>query len=153
MALWWVNGNLLQEGLCHTQSLCHCGKPLLTHTSTGDTQTHFWLSVCGFSGSCCTQGLFEPSECLWWVRGLILIAILPLLLSFWGFSFALEHRVSFFGGIQHSPIDGFLVASCNFGVLAGVNEHMSLDSTIFLHHYLWSYSGFELCLGCCKCYY
>ena len=45
---WWfyggVNGDLLQEGLCHTQvcctqSPCPCGSLLLTHTSTGDTQT------------------------------------------------------------------------------------------------------------------
>ena len=39
-----VNGYLLQEGLCHTQVCCtqspyHCGSPLLTHNSTGDTQT------------------------------------------------------------------------------------------------------------------
>ena len=39
-----VNGNLLQEGLCHTQVCCTqrpypCGSPLLTRTSTGDTQT------------------------------------------------------------------------------------------------------------------
>ena len=45
-----VNGDLLQEGLCHrlcdpgscTQSPCPCGRPILTHTSTGDTQTQFW---------------------------------------------------------------------------------------------------------------
>ena len=45
---WWlydgVNGGLLQEGLCHTQvccpqSPCPCSRPLLTRTSTGDTQT------------------------------------------------------------------------------------------------------------------
>ena len=45
---WWlsggVNGDLLQEGLCHmqvgcTQSPCPCGMPLLIHSSTGDTQT------------------------------------------------------------------------------------------------------------------
>ena len=41
-----INGNLLQEGLCHTQvcctqSPCRCGRPLLTSTSTGDTQTQF----------------------------------------------------------------------------------------------------------------
>ena len=47
-----VNGNLLQEGLCHTQvwctlSPCPCSRPLLTCTSTGDTQTQFWLSLCG----------------------------------------------------------------------------------------------------------
>ena len=39
-----VNCDLLQQGLCHSQvcfmqSLCPCGRPLLTHTSTGDTQT------------------------------------------------------------------------------------------------------------------
>ena len=44
---WWlyggVNGDLLQEGLyhtqvCRTQSPCPCGSPLLTRTSPGDTQ-------------------------------------------------------------------------------------------------------------------
>ena len=71
---WWlyggVSGNLLQEGLCHTQvyctqSPCPCGRPLLTCTSSGDTQTQFWLSLCRVSGSWCTQSVFEPSECLW----------------------------------------------------------------------------------------
>ena len=45
-----VNGDLRQEGLCHTQVCCTqspCGRPLLTCTSTGDTQTQFWLSFCG----------------------------------------------------------------------------------------------------------
>ena len=45
-----VNGNLLQEGLCHTQVCCTqspCSRPLVTHTSIGDTQTQFWLSLCG----------------------------------------------------------------------------------------------------------
>ena len=36
---------------------------------------------------------------------MILNMISPLLLSCWGFSFALGHGVSFFGGIQHSPYD------------------------------------------------
>ena len=50
-----VNGNLLQVGLCHTQgsctqSPCPCGSPLLTRTPAGDTQTQFWLSLCGVSG-------------------------------------------------------------------------------------------------------
>ena len=39
-----VNGDLLQEGLCHTQVCCTqspwpCGSPLLTRTSTEDAQT------------------------------------------------------------------------------------------------------------------
>ena len=49
-----VNGDLLQEGLCHTQvcctqSPCPCGGPVLTCTSTGDTQTQFWLGLCGLA--------------------------------------------------------------------------------------------------------
>ena len=57
---WWlyggVNGNILQEGLCHTQvyftqSPCPCSSPLLTCTSTGDTQKQFCLSLSGVSGS------------------------------------------------------------------------------------------------------
>ena len=94
-----VNGDLLQECLCNTQvyythSPCPCGSPQLTCTSTEDTQTQFCLSFGGVSMSWCTQGLFEPSECLWWVWGLILNLILLLLPSCWGFFFALGHGVS-----------------------------------------------------------
>ena len=139
---WWlyggVNGNLLQEGLCHTQVCCTqssypCGRPLLTCTYAGDTQTQFWLSLCGVSGSWCAQGLFEPSECLWWVWDLILITISPLLPSCLDFSFAPGHGLSFCGGNQHSPVDGCSTVSCNFGVLSGEDECMSFCYTIFLH--------------------
>ena len=51
-------------------------------------------------------------------------------LSFWGFSFALGCGVSFFGGIQHSPVDGCSAASCNFEVLAGEDERIIFYSTI-----------------------
>ena len=40
------------------------------------------------------KGLFEPSECLWQEWDLILKVNLPLILSFWGFSFALGCGVS-----------------------------------------------------------
>ena len=118
-----INGNFLKEGLCYAlvcyiQSPCPCGWPLLTHTFTGDTQTQFWLSLCGVSGSWWAL-LFEPSEHLWKVKDLILNVILPLLPSCWGFSFALGHGVSFFVGIQHSPVDGCSAVSCSFGVLTG----------------------------------
>ena len=98
-----VNGNLLQEGLCHTQvcctqSPCPCSRPLLTRTFTRGTQTQFWLSFSVVSGSWCAQGLFEPSEHLWWVWGLVLDAISPLLPSCWGFSFACGHGVSLLVG-------------------------------------------------------
>ena len=93
-----VNGNLLQEGLhhtqvCCTQSPCPCGSPLLTHISMGDTQAQFCLSLCGVSGSWCRQGLFEASERFWRVWHVTLNAYSPLLPSCWGFS-ALGRGVS-----------------------------------------------------------
>ena len=131
-----VNGDFFQEGLCHTQvcctqSPCPCGRPLLTRSSAGDTQTQFWLSLCGVSGSWCTQGMFEPSEHLWRGRGLILNMMSPLLPSCWGFSFALGCGVSFFGGLQHSPVDGCSAVSCSFGVLTG-----EVDCTSFYYDIL-----------------
>ena len=85
------NGDLLQEGLCYTQvcctqSPCPCSRPLLTCTSTGDTQTQFLLRLFGIFGSWCAQGLFETSRCLWQVWCLNLKVVLPLLPSFWGLS-------------------------------------------------------------------
>ena len=85
------NGDLLQKAPCkhcYTQSSQPWSRPLLTCTSTGDTQTQFCLRLCGISGSWCAQGLFELSESLWQVWGLILNVNLPCLPSFWGFSFA-----------------------------------------------------------------
>ena len=57
-----------------------------------ETLKHSSGSICV---SWCSPGLFEPSNHLWWVWGLVLNAILPLVLSYWGFSSALGHRVSF----------------------------------------------------------
>ena len=104
---------------CHIRCPWPCSRPLLTHTSAGDTQT---LKVTPGSVSVGSpvahKVLFEPSKHLWKVWGLILNAVSPLPLSCWGFSFALEHGVSVFGEIQHSPVNGPSAASCNFGVLA-----------------------------------
>ena len=116
-------------GLLHPEPLPL--KPSIAdHTSAGNSQTLFWLSLCGVSGSWCALGLFEPSEHLQRVWSLILNMISPLLLSFWGFSFALGHRVSYFGGIQHSPVQGCSAASYNFGVLAWEDERASFYSAI-----------------------
>ena len=77
-----VNGNLLQEGLCHTRvhctwSSCPGSSPLLICTSTGASQTQFWLGLCGVSGFWRAQGLLESPECLWQVWGLILNGFCP----------------------------------------------------------------------------
>ena len=141
ISFWWlyggVNGDLLQEGLYHTQvyctqSPCPCGRPLLTHTSAEDTQTlkgRFGSVSVGCPGA--HKVLFEPSKHLWRVWGLSLNVILPLLPSCWGFSFAPGHGLSFFGGIQCSPVDGCSAASCNFWVLSGEDECTSFHSAIF----------------------
>ena len=131
-----VNGDLLQQSLCHTQvchtqSPCPCDRSLLTGTSVGDTKTFKGRSGSVSVGSPGVHKvLFEPSERLWWVWSLILNAILPLLPSCLGFSFALGCGVYFFGGIQHYPTDRCSAASCNFGVLTGEDEHMFFYSTI-----------------------
>ena len=68
-----INGDLLQEGLCHTlvcctQSPCPCSRPLLTCNSAEGTQT-----LKDRSGSVSMESpgahkvLFEPSEYLWCV--------------------------------------------------------------------------------------
>ena len=62
-----VNGDLLQDGFCHTQvwctqSPCPGGRPLLTCTSAGDTQTFKGrsASVSGFFW--CAQGCLWPLQ-------------------------------------------------------------------------------------------
>ena len=62
---WWfyggVNGNLLQECLCHMQVCCTqspCSRPRLTCTFTEDTQKQFWPSLCVFGRH------FVPFPCL-----------------------------------------------------------------------------------------
>ena len=66
-----------------------------------DTHRQVWVSLlcchCSFLlGPGVHKLLFEPSGLLWWVCGLIVNVILPLLLSCWDFSFALACGVSFF---------------------------------------------------------
>ena len=112
--------------VCCTQSPIpatgHCWPVLPKETNT---QRQVWLSLSGVSRSWCTCFVWAFWT-LWWIWGLILNVISPLLSSCWGFSFAFGHGVSFFGGIQHSPIDGCSSASCNFGVLTGEDERTIL---------------------------
>ena len=57
--------------------------------------------------------------------GFDFIVIVPLLPSCCGFVFVFGSGISFFGGLKHPPVDVCSIASCNFGVLAGEDEHMS----------------------------
>ena len=61
---------------------------------------------------------------------MILYVIFPLLAFCWGFSLALGCGVSFFGGIQHSPVDGCSTVRCSFGVLTGEDECTSFNSAV-----------------------
>ena len=132
-----ADGDLLQEDLCHGpsppvcygQSPCAHSSPLLTHASAGDMQTGLSVS-CGVPGSWFTQGFVCTLQVS--LEGMRFASkcnlappavLLGLLLS-------PRHRVSFFGGIQCSPVNGGSAASCNFGVLAGENECTSFYSTI-----------------------
>ena len=95
---WWLyggaNGDLLQEDLCHT--LCLPGllqpEPLSPGQNTADPclprrhSNHNGRSdsvSVGSLGPGVHKVLFEPSKHLWWVWGLILNAISPLLPSSW----------------------------------------------------------------------
>ena len=108
-----------------TADLCLCRR----HSNT---ESMVWYSLCGVSGSWSTKGfVWALQASLAWIRGLILNAISTLPIICWGFSFALGHGLSFFGGIQHCPVDGCSAASCNFGVLTGEDDHTSFYSAIF----------------------
>ena len=78
----------------------------LKHSKAGLAQCLWSLLV--------STSFFLRHPSVWQVWVLILNVISPLLLSCWGFSFALGHGVSFFGGIKHSPVDHCSAASCNF---------------------------------------
>ena len=61
-----------------------------------DTQRQVWLSLCGLSW--CAQVLFEPSECLWRIWGLILNVIFLILLSCWASPLLLDMGYLFLVG-------------------------------------------------------
>ena len=95
----------------------------LKHSTVGFSQ-----SFVGFLHPDAYKDLFEPSEHLLWIWGLILNAVSPLLLSCWNFFFALGHGVSLPVWIQRSPVDGCSVMSYNFGILTVEDEHMPFHS-------------------------
>ena len=130
---------LCASQLCCNQNLVpatgHCWpmppQEMLKHSKAGLAQSSVGVTA-PFPGSWCAQGfcLHPLSICgryeVWFLN-----VISPLLPSCWGFPFALGCEVSFSGGIQFSPVDGCSAAGCDFGVLAGEDEHMSYSSTLF----------------------
>ncbi|KAB0363317.1 hypothetical protein FD754_007473 [Muntiacus muntjak] len=91
--------------------------------------------------------IVSPSIChehLWWERGLILNVISSLLPSCRGFSFALGHGLSFFGGIQHFPVDGCSRVSCiDFGRQLAVSTTIitTCKSYLYVHlSYAWTFN-------------
>ena len=58
------------------------------------------------------------------------IVIAPLLASRCSFSIVLWRGVSFIGEFQCPPVNGCSTASCDFGALAGGDEHTSFYSAI-----------------------
>ena len=120
---------LCDPGSC-TQSPSPCSRPLMTHTSARDSNTGVAQSLWGLWVLVHARFFFWALQASMADISLILNVILLVLLSCWDFSFALGHRVTFFGGIQHSPVHGCSAASCNFGVLAGEDECTSFYSTI-----------------------
>ena len=139
-----VNDRLLKEDYatrCTSQVCCNQspgtrGRSLLTHASTGDKHSNAGLArslmgvIAPFPQSWCTQGFVCALRAS--LLGLRFnfkcncappTVLLGLLLCPW-------IRVSFFGGIQHSLVDGYSAASCHFGVLTGEDEHMSFYSMI-----------------------
>ena len=145
-----VNGNLLQEGLAHR--LCDTDllhpESLPLWQATADSYLHRRQTIkgrcdsvsLGSLGPCAHKVLFEPTEHLWWVWGLILNMISPLLScwgrSCWGFSFPLGHGVSFFCGIQHSPVNG---CSQQVVILKFLQEKMHTRLLLCHFNHTWEY--------------
>ena len=89
VALWW--GSCAYQA-CWSQRPHPRGRLLLAHASSGDTQTlqgSVTQSLVGSLGPGEHKVLFKPSHHLWWLRGLILNTVLPLMISCWGFFFVL----------------------------------------------------------------
>ena len=55
--------------------------------------------------------------------------------------------IFFFGGIQHSPVDGCLAVSCSFGVLIEEDEGMSYSTILELCYVMHGESCMDVRVG------
>ena len=62
--------------------------------------------------------------------GFDFIVIVALLPSHWGFFFVFGGGISYFVGFLLRPVHGYSTVSCNFGAVAGGDEHTAFYSTI-----------------------
>ena len=129
-----IKHKLFQEDLCHTQVYC-TQSPWLAAGDCWPKPSQETLKHGSSSVSVGSPGPGAHKICALWAS---LAGILfdskhdftpPTILP--GFSFILGCQVSFFGGIQCSPVDGCLAASCNFGVLVE-NESTSFYSASYI---------------------
>ena len=120
-----ANGDLLQRtySICYASQACcsqrfhPCDRPLLIRAPAGDTNTLKGRSGSVSMGSTVSdvhKVLFVPSKCFWQIWGSSLNAILSLLQSCWGLSFALGHGVSFLGVVQQSPVHNYSAVILEF---------------------------------------
>ena len=80
-----------------------------------------------------------------WVMHLVdigfdLILIVPLLPPSCSFFFVFGCGVSFFGGFQDPSVSGCSISSCNFGALAGGDDHISFHSTILNWNWMFIFN-------------
>ena len=143
-----------QDCCCQWPSLC--GRPLLTHTYSGNPQT-----LTDRSGSVSCRGSLQLSPGSWCTQGFVCTLqeslagkeldfnkIAPLLSSCFSFSFVLGHEVSCpHCGFQHSFVNGCSAACCNLGVFAREDEHTSFYSaTLIKKRRSPSKNNTQLCL-------
>ena len=127
--------------VCCSQSPCLHSRSLLTRASTGDTQTLKWVSSsvsCG--GHCCFPSVLVHTGfvCTLWVslvglrfdfkHALCSLCYCPVGAS----PLPLDAGYPFYGGIQHSHVNGCSAVSCDFGVYLGEDECTSFYSTILI---------------------
>ena len=104
-------GLLQPEPPSQWQPLLVCDFAGDTHSKVGMAQSLVWSLGLGAH-----KVSFESSEHLWWVWGLTLNTILPLLSPCWDFCFALGCGYLFLMGSNILQYKIASATSCNFGV-------------------------------------
>ena len=148
MTLWCIEWWPPPRGLCHTQ-VCCIQRPctcagLCWPVASLEALKHSSVSVSVGSLGLGVHKIFLSPLSVCWVSGLILNMISPLLTSCWVFSFVFGCRVSFFGGIQHSPVNSCSTVSCSFAVLTEEDEHSPSTPPSYVTNAIWHYMHIKI---------